>query len=192
MNSFEGRKAPHDSWAEEVFRSIREEGWILVPMGIERIAPNAHPRLKAMLDPDPTSAFLRFMPDGFAVHPTKAESYFFDIKTGYTIEREPYECYRAFAGNDRQVFLYLYYAKAGKYLVPLPALVFLDSWRYIATFPEEWQMPVDEEGWICPRDWPEDKYQRWKSSHPTASGTPFRYLDFPAMERFRRRPRKIL
>ena len=55
-----------------------------------------------MKNPDPTARFLRYMPDGFAVREESEEAFFFDAKSGPTIEKDAYLAYQAFAGSDRR------------------------------------------------------------------------------------------
>ena len=184
MSDFERyRLAPHEEWARLVFEHITQRGWSVVPMGAQVLAPQVAAMLSAMEQPDPTAAFVRYMPDGFAVHLGKQTTFFFDAKVGKTIEKAAYIVYQAFAGEDRAVFVCLKHREC-VYWVPIRDLAFLDSQVYVGRFPEQRRMPVDDEGWIAPRLWPRWKYLEWKQQHPEASGTPFRYFDFPAMTKW--------
>jgi hypothetical protein len=137
-----------------------------------------------MESPDATARFLRYMPDGFAVHVGKEQGYFFDAKIGRSIEKDAYLAYMAFAGEDRRVYVCVKWSGA-VYWIPVRSLSFMDSADYVEQFSPEKRMPIDEDGWIAPRLWPRPKYMGWKMMHPAASGTAFRYLDFLAMTQYR-------
>lgn len=184
MSGFAYRLKRGEEWAAEVVRFIEEQGWKTVPLGAENVAPEAHRLLSFMKNPDPTARFLRYMPDGFAVKEEGEEAFFFDAKSGPTIEKNAYLAYQAFAGNDRRVFVFIRNGD-DTYCVPIRKLKFLDSWDCVRSFPPDRQMPVDEDGWIAPRLWPEAKYLAWKRRNPHASGTPFRYFDLGAMSKYK-------
>jgi len=137
------------------------------------------------MDPDATIRFLRYMPDGFAVHAGTQQGWFVDAKVGRSIEKDAYLVYTAFAGDDRNVCVYV---KSGMdvYVVSARDLRFLDSSEYVGRFSPDDRMPIDEAGWIAPRLWPRQKYLMWKRNHPEASGTAFKYLDLDSMASHRR------
>ena len=184
MNDFEKRLAPHEEWAAKVFAHIAAQGWRTVPLGAERIAPGVQKALSAMQSPDPTARFVRYMPDGFAVNIGAEKAYFFDAKCGRTIEKDAFQAYKAFAGDDRSVFVCIRWQET-IYWIPVRAIVFLDSIGVVSEFAIDHRMPIDEDDWIAPRLWPREKYIQWKYRHPGASGTAFRYVDFEAMAQYR-------
>jgi len=184
MRPFDARLGPHEEWAQEVFAHIEAHGWQVVPLGAERVAPDVSKVLSAMQNPDATARFVRYMPDGFAIHTGKEQAWFFDAKVGRSIEKDAYEAYMAFAGDERRVYVCIRWQLA-VYWVSVRNIAFLDSREVVGGFREDHRMPIDDEEWIAPRLWPRAKYLRWKLSHPGASGTAFRYLDFAAMEAYR-------
>ncbi len=182
MNGFAYRLKRGEEWAAEVVKIIEQRGWKTVPLGVENVASEVHRLLSMMKNPDPTARFLRYMPDGFAVREESEEAFFFDAKSGETIEKDAYLAYRALAGSDRRVFVFIRHL-GNTYCVPVNDLRFKDSWEVVRRYPRP--LPVDEDGWIAPRLLPRDEYLRWKSRNPQASGTSFRYFDLPAMRKYR-------
>jgi len=185
MSEFAGRLGPHEDWAQQVFAHIEAHGWQVVPLGAERVAPDASKVLSAMRNPDATARFVRYMPDGFAIHRQKEKAFFFDAKVGRSIEKDAYIAYLAFAGKDRSVYVCLK-NESIVYWVPIKAIAFYDSEEYVSRFPPDRRMPIDEDGWIAPRLWLPSKYHNWKQQHPSASGTAFRYVDFGRLVAYRR------
>ena len=182
MNGFAYRLKRGEEWAAEVVKIIEQRGWKTVPLGAENVAPEVHHLLSMMKNPDPTARFLRYMPDGFAVREESEEAFFFDAKSGPTIEKDAYLAYQAFAGSDRRVFVFVRHL-GNTYCVPVNDLRLQDSREVVRRYPRP--LPVDEDGWIAPRLLPRDEYLRWKSRNPQASGTPFRYFDLGAMSRYK-------
>ncbi len=180
---WEQRKGKGDKFQEEVKEILEFQKMLIVPMGAEKVAPEVQEQLWKMENPDSTARFFRYTPDGFAVDVENGVSFFYDCKDGRTIEKEAFKNYIVYAGEDRNVFVFIRHG--GKtYRVPLRCLAFLDSNNEVGRYSEEKRMPVDNDGWIAPRLWPKWKYDAWKASHLGASGTPFRYFDFQKMEQF--------
>ncbi len=151
-------------------------------MGAENLAPDIHKALSGMKNPDPTASFVRYLPDGFAVDVDGEQAFFFDAKAGSNIQKEAYEAYMAFAGENRRVYVFI--ETGGKaYCVPVRELKFLNSYEVVADY--QTPLPVDGDGWIAPRLLPLAEYLDWKMKYPQASGTPYRRFDFAAMSDYR-------
>jgi len=90
------------------------------------------------------------MPDGFAVKEEGEEAFFFDAKSGPTIEKDPPTSrIRRSLATTAGVFVFIRNGD-DTYCVPIRKLKFLDSWDCVRSFPPDRQMPVDEDGWIAP------------------------------------------
>ena len=185
-NGFTDVRLPYaEEWQNECIERMKSDGWEVVPMGAENVAPSVQQALSMMANPDATARFVRYMPDGFAVKIEDETAVFFDAKRGRSIEKDAYIAYLAFAGDDRNVHIMIKSDNGDIYYVPVRGLKFLCSHEYVSKFPENKRMPIDEDGWIAPRLWLEDKYQGWKQRYKMASGTPFKYFDFGNMEEYR-------
>lgn len=184
MSGFEQRLERGNIWADEVRRIVEAKGWLTVPIGAENLTPKVSAALSRMKNPDVTVSFIRYLPDGFAINVGLEQAFFFDAKVGKSIQKEAYEVYLAFANRSRKMFLFIH-AEGCNYCIPVQKLCFLDSQKYVNRFPLNQQLPVDDEGWIAPRLWPQSKYLDWKARNPNASGTPFRYFDLEAMKKFK-------
>ncbi len=182
-SGWEQRRGRGEKFQEEVKGMLKSQGKLIVPMGAEKVAPRVQEMLRKIENPDNTARFFRYTPDGFAVDVESGEAFFYDCKDGRAIEKEAFENYVAYAGEDRSVFVFIKHGEK-TYQVPLRGLSLLDSWEEVGRYCEEKRMPIDEDGWIAPRLWPKWKYDEWKANHQGASGTPFRYFDFKKMEQF--------
>jgi hypothetical protein len=180
-NGFANRLSRGVEFQNEVQEIVKRNGWEFVPMGAENIAPNVHRMMSKMENPDNTVRFVRYMPDGFAVHPEKEEAFFLDCKHSDTIEKDAYINYLTYAGEDRRVYVFIK-SQDQVYCVPLKKLQFQDSHEVVRKYPNP--MPVDSEGWIAPREWPDEKYLAWKSRYRSASGTAYKYIDFERLEKY--------
>jgi hypothetical protein len=183
VKPFEQRLAKGNVWLEEVKQLLERRGLRTVLIGAEHVAPEVHKALSDMRNPDATAMFVRYLPDGFAVNIGTEEAFFFDAKAGKTIEKKAYETYLDFAGKDRKVFIFIRNSKGETYCVPVRELRFRNSQEVVAKY--NFQLPIDEGGWIAPRLLNEEDYRRWKKRHPEASGTPYRYFDFDAMKQYK-------
>lgn len=185
-NGFTNVRLPYaEQWQDECIERMKSDGWEVVPMGAENVAPSVQQALSMMANPDATARFVRYMPDGFAVKVEEETAIFFDAKRGKSIEKDAYIAYLAFAGDNRNVYIMIKSENGAVYRVPVKGLKFLCSREYVAKFTEYNRIPVDDDGWIAPRLWPEDRYREWKRRYQTASGTPFKYFDFKQMEMYR-------
>ena len=186
-NAFTDVRLPYaKEWEVQNRQEIQAQGWQVVPMGAENVAPDVQKALSFMENPDSTARFVKYMPDGFAVNIEGETAYFFDSKRGKSIEKDAYIAYIAFAGEDRKMFVMIKTDNGKIYDVPVSELKFLCSHKYVSKFPEHRRMPIDDDGWIAPRLWPDDKYLVWKAKCKNASGTPFKYFDFNKMQQFLR------
>lgn len=182
--SFKDRLTIAERWSNECIEDLSASGWLVVPMGAENVAPEVQNALSMMRNPDATARFVRYMPDGFAVMVESEEAMFYDAKCGKSIEKDAYIAYMAFAGDNRRVYVRIKNGK-DKYNVPVRKLMFLNSHKEVEKYPVHLQMPIDEDGWIAPRLWCPEKYNKWKYRYSTASGTPFKYFDFDAISEFK-------
>lgn len=171
--AFEMRCEKGSKWAAEVKAILEERGHSVVPMGAEHIAPKVQQALTRMDDPDPTAMFVRFLPDCFLVHGTREDAYFIDAKCGSSIEKEAYSAYMLLANSGLNVYVMIKYG-GNIYCVSVDELPFKDSQEHVQQYPNP--HPVDEDGWIAPRLRPDAR--AWAKSHPNASGTRYKEIDF--------------
>ncbi|MFW9989887.1 MAG: hypothetical protein ACFFC3_14645 [Candidatus Odinarchaeota archaeon] len=181
--SFESRSKIGNMWSKKVFEIIKNKGLHVVSMGAENIVPEVHTILSFMKNPDNTSKFVRYMPDGFAIDEKKETAFFYDAKNGKAIEKDAYLTYLTFAADNRRLYIFIQ-NDADKYCVPIDKLAFIDSYSEVSKYSLEMQLPIDDDGWIAPRLLPENKYLKWKYSHSDKSGTPYKYFDFDAMKKY--------
>jgi len=129
---------------------------------------------------DPTSKALRYAPDGMA-H-TRNEVFEYEVKTAIdngtyaNIEKDAYLNYmnRHNLGVKLRLYVRVYrYSKPIVYWHYIENIQFIDSKYIVNQFPEKMQLPIDGEGWICPR-----------AGHGyvgKGSGTPYKRIDLTKM-----------
>jgi hypothetical protein len=181
--SFNDRLALGDIWAKEIKTILdNDKDLIIVPMGLENVLSNHYSILSSMKEPSSTIKFIRFFPDGYAINLKEEDAFFYDAKFGQTIEKDAFNTYCVFVGHDRRMVIFIKnYSKI--YCVPLQKIKFQNSEEKTSQY-KHLKLPVDNEGWIAPRLLPEEKYKDWKLKNPLASGTPYKYFDFRAMEKY--------
>ena len=181
---FQTRLARGMEWDDEVSSCLSSQGYAIGRYNIENTAHHFTKHPGYATANNPSIRFVRHFPDGVASDFTNNIAFFWDAKVGKTIEKDAYETYLEVGNNGREFYLFIN-SVAGKFCVPIDYVSFVDSHDFVSKFKDSMRMPVDDDGWIAPRMWPEDKYRNWKRFHPSASGTPFRYFNFDRMDRWR-------
>lgn len=183
--SFEDRVKKHDSYARYVFRKLEKEGKPVTILAIEHTHPSFIDKIKEYNLDDATSRVIANMPDGAYINLPKLETVLLDVKRGDSIEKKAYEEYITYYKRGCNLELRIKNKMEEEYQVPIQEIKFLDSDKYIEkTFSPENRMPIVD-GWICPRKWSLDKYNKWRDRNKRASGTPFKYIDFDGIREFR-------
>ncbi len=171
MNDFENRLERGLQAERRVFGQLEAEGHDVVRNGTEHTHPNFVSRLR---DNDTEAAkFIRYAPDG-AYRTNEGQVIHFDVKAANAIEKDAWNVYRAHEAAGCRVKLYIEFG--GKsYSQWLSDVRFLDSHSYVERFQEVRRFPIDEQGWICPRQKPGFR------PDGKMSGTPYKYLDFDSL-----------
>lgn len=179
-SAFEMRCSRGMLWDDEVDANLKQCGYDIGRYNIENVAMHfkSHPNYAGC--DNPSIRFVRYFPDGVAADFNANVAFFWDAKMGTSIERDAYDTYLEFAESGRELYLFIK-SENSQYCVPIEKVEFKDSYLYVSQFHEKNQMPIDPDGWIAPRMWPEQRYLDWKFKHPEASGTPFKYFSFGKM-----------
>lgn len=185
-SDFDRRRQPHDEAVAAEKQRLEKEGHLVLPLGVERYPEDIRGALSKMNKANGTIKHERHQPDLLDVDPQTENGEYVELKVAKTIERDSYNACKRKAETGGRLIVKIHHPETdARYEVPFGALAFKDSWAVVSEFPEDKRMPVDDDGWINPRLWPDGKYLRWKRSHPSGSGTAFRYFDFSAMEQYR-------
>jgi len=143
--------------------------------GGESIAPVVSARIRRSNDPG--AQLLRHSPDGVLCR-TDERVVLWDAKAAKAIERDAYESYLKYHAIGHRVVLFFKRLKsvplANQQLLwqDIQELQFIDSYARLSRYDPARRWPIDEDGWVAPRQNPDFR--------PTEdySGTPFRYIDF--------------
>lgn len=129
---------------------------------------------------DPASKALRFQTDGVAR--TRTKSFEWEVKTAIdqgtyvNIEKDAYTAYmnRQKLGIEVRLYVRRYYrGKPQVYWQYIENVQFIDSYYIVNALPHEMRHPIDEDGWICPRD--------GSGYAGKGSGTPYKRIDLTKM-----------
>lgn len=185
-NAFQTRCNAGMLWDDEVSQQLSSSGYEIGRYNIENTAKHFIENPNYSFADNPSIKFIRYFPDGIASDFNINHAFFWDAKLGISIEKNAYDTYCEIGDSGREFYLFIKTVSTNSYFycVPISAVEFKNSAKYVSQFSIQNQMPVDENGWIAPRLWPEERYLSWKFKHPEASGTPFRYFDFDAMKQW--------
>ena len=158
----------------------RVKTWLGSFVSIRAVVANGtehtHPDFVALLRRDRSSAakFVRFAPDGAMIHATKGVIHY-DCKAAKAIEKDAYETYMQYVACGCRVILFVEF-DGQVYWQDIEKIRLIDGNETIATFPPDRRFPVDDDGWICPR-------QSMQNYNGRMSGTPYKEIDFESMEK---------
>jgi hypothetical protein len=189
---FNYRLMKGNSYEDECFSRLSRMGFKVRRHGLEHIHPNLHNTLRN--SSDPTSELNRFQPDQLIQDMDLGNSCFIEVKHSDTIEKRPYQTYKALSDAFNCKVLICIKSKLtnAEYWVPIQSLELIPGSISVKEFPPEERLPVDSDGWIAPRLLKKEasdyfnyqKYIEWKK-RSKGSGTPFRYFDFEVLTDFK-------
>jgi len=154
--------------------------WLETRPTVLAIAANGtehtHPDFVALLrnDRSPASKFIRFAPDGALLHKTVGVVHY-DAKAAKAIEKDAYETYMNYVSCGCRVVLFVKH-EVSVYCQDIQKVCLIDGNETISKFPENRRFPVDQDGWICPR-------QSFRQLNGRMSGTPYKEIDFTSMKK---------
>lgn len=186
--SFHDRIKSGDEYANELFERLKQSGKIIALNGAEHTHPEFHKILCGYKEPDNTSRWVRYQPDGVLTEPKTKKTWYIEAKRSETIEKDAYITYKKLYDAGCNVLLCIKRKSNDEYIVPIQFVLLIDGNITSSKYPPEIRMPVDDDGWLAPRLWSNAKYYKWKEKFTMASGTPFRYFDFKNMVEYLRRP----
>jgi hypothetical protein len=179
------------SYEKDVFQRFQNMGFDITAHGLEKVHPGFHNFLKN--SNDPTSHLLRYQPDQLIREKQLGNISFIEVKYSDSIEKTPYQKYTILYEKLDCRILICIKSKSSKkeYWVPIEKLKLKSGRLSVNEFPPDRRLPVDEHGWIAPREWNNKdskhynpkKYRTWQI-HSKASGTPFRYFDFEEIKEY--------
>ena len=168
---FQGRVIGHDLFKDEIARELKRWGFDVVDNGREV----AHCGLNLNGSNDIGSRLIRFAPD-IAIMWGK-NTFYVDAKKSLFVEDQPYNHYCWMFDLGINVYIV---SKNGSEKVRFSHI---DDLELTTASHRVW--PINEDGWIAPRDHPD--YAYLKQHYPPdgkpypGSGTPFRKMDFAYM-----------
>jgi hypothetical protein len=171
--AFEARLAPGVEFEREVLRMLGDSPAILAVAanGTEHTHPDFVAQLRRVNSL--VAKFVRYAPDGVMLTQDQ-EVIHFDAKAAKSIEKDAYEVYMAYRSVGCRVVLFVRYAGRA-YWQDIERVGLIDGHTTVASFCEERRFPVDDAGWITPRNKP-----RFRAT-TSMSGTPYREIDFATM-----------
>lgn len=113
-----------------------------------------------------TANRVRYFPDKICI---LNECKLIEIKNSKYIEREAYQTY-----IDLDNIGY----KCGIVVLVNEKLLFNDICKVKLEKIYNADAPIESNTWICPRQFPDETYRKWKAKHSNASGTDFGKVDF--------------
>jgi len=157
------------------------KAWLELRPAIVSVVANGtehtHPEFVSLLRNDRRSGakFIRFAPDGVLLHKTDGAIHY-DAKAAKTIEKDAYETYMNYVKCGCRVLLFVKH-DGNVYWQDIESIVLIHGNETVGKFPESKRFPVDDDGWICPRQ------SSRRTCNGKMSGTPYREIDFASMKR---------
>jgi len=108
-----------------------------------------------------TAKRIRFFPDKICIF---KECKLIEIKNSIFIERDAYNTYIELNNIDFKCGIIILYDNK-LYFNDIKNVEFEKAFSY--------EIPVENNIWLCPRKLSKEKYYKWKNKHPKASGTDF-------------------
>jgi len=155
------------------------QGHPTVATAIVNGTEHTHPEFVELLrnNDREASRFIRFAPDGVMLL-TAGDVIHYDAKAAKTIEKDAYGTYMDYVRCGCRVLLFVKYDNT-VYCQDVDKLRLIDGNDTVAPFKPERRFPVDDDGWICPRQ--SSGYSR-RNYGSNMSGTPYREIDFTSMK----------
>jgi len=161
----------------ELFGKLSAMGFTVALNGTEY----THPEFIAGLrnSEDQTSLAIRFAPDGVACIGKIPRSFYIEAKRGSSIEKNAWIQYGKLVEAGNVLVIVFCNNENSWYFNFYESVKLIDGKISSENIPEYKRWPIDDDGWICPREsasWNEDKLN---IKH--ASGTPYKKVDFSSL-----------
>jgi hypothetical protein len=165
------RTAASTAFEQHLFAEIQNLGFGVALNGTEHTHPDFVSRLHGSIDQ--TSLAIRYQPDAVACIGKIPRSFYVEAKAAKNIEKTAYKQYRKLQNSGN--ILVVVFEKLDWRWNFVEDVQLIDGNITVSSFPISRRFPVDDEGWLCPRQchW----WHRIKARNPQASGTPYREVN---------------
>lgn len=175
-------------WEDDVDNYIIGKGYIIAKHGYEYTHDKIQENIKEYKDIN--SKFIRYQPDRLAIDIKEETSFFYEPKNSVQIEKDAYLTYKSLCSIGCRVEIFIKNKENEKYRISIQDLKLISGRLSVKHMPHDWiHPPIDEDDWIAPRLWNDDKseyynpskYNSWKN-RVHGSGTPYKFFSFYKMK----------
>ena len=173
--AFEKRLNPGKAFEERLKTILERMGHTVALNGTE----HTHKAFVDMLRSNNSDAakFVRFAPDGVYLTKTNANVIYYDAKAARTIEKDAWTVYNKYCQCGCRVVLYVQ-SNIDIYWQDIQRVELEHGSVTVSRYARDRRFPVDEDGWITPRN------KHGFFSGGKMSGTPYREILFDSMNTF--------